>query len=78
MDKMNEKYKNELMQQIKDCGQDLIDNAEKYIAGADMLTNMTIYIHFELGESFGSCPTIDVSKTELSRHTVDRKWKDVM
>jgi len=73
-------FKEKLAQQIKDCGQDLIDNAEKYVGdgNTDMLTGMTIYINFELGEDFGNCPTIDVSKTELSRHAVDRILKDVI
>ena len=72
--KMIEKYREELVQQIKDCGQDLIDNAEKYVDDTDMLTDMTIYIRFELGQSFGSSPTIDVTKTGLCKHTVNRKW----
>lgn len=58
--KLNSEIRERLIQELKDCGQDLIDRAENFIGDNDCMTDLSIDIRFSIvGEE---APTITVSR----------------
>lgn len=59
-------YRNALVQQIKDAGQELINRAESMVHPEnDLITDFSIVIHFEQHE----VPTIDYTTIKLHNNT---------
>lgn len=57
-------YRNALVQQIKDAGQELINRAESMVHPEnDLITDFSIVIHFEQHE----VPTIDYTTSVVNR-----------
>lgn len=70
MTKTLEDAKKRLIQEVRDCGQDLIDRAEKFIGDTDCMTDLSIDIRFNVaGED---APTITVSREYYPRPMVKR------
>ena len=62
-------YRNALVQQIKDAGQELINRAESMVHPEnDLITDFSIVIHFEQNK----VPTIDYTTSEINKVTCDR------
>lgn len=60
----------EIIKEVKECGQELINKAEDYIGTGDMLTDFTINIHINVtGEE---APSITVTREHYPRTTFDR------
>lgn len=59
----------EIIQNIKDCGQSLIDNAEKMIGDHKFLTNVTITCYVD---KRGHTPYISVSTDFLPENFIER------
>lgn len=64
------KTRNRLIQEVKDCGQDLIDRAEEFVGAVDVMTDFDIILHFSVNEE--SIPVIVVSKEYYPKTTLDR------
>lgn len=59
-----------LIQDLKDCGQDLVNRAEDFIGDADCMTDLSIDIRFNVaGEE---APTITVSREYYPKPMVKR------
>lgn len=67
--KVNENWKEELIQNIKDCGQSLIDNAEKMIGGYEYPTNLIITCYVD--ERDGA-PYISVDRHFIPENFIER------
>lgn len=66
---MNNNYRDELVQQIKDAGQELINRAESTIhPDANMITDFYITLNFRQGDF----PEITYSTSVVNKTTVDR------
>lgn len=66
---MNNNYRDKLVQQIKDAGQELINRAESMIhPDANMVTDFYISLNF----SQGNFPEITYSTSVVNKTTVDR------
>lgn len=62
-------YRNALVQQIKDAGQELINRAESMVhPESDLITDFSIVIHFEQHE----VPTIDYTTSVVNKVACDR------
>lgn len=62
-------YRNALVQQIKDAGQELINRAESMVHPEnDLITDFSIVIHFEQHE----VPTIDYTTSVVNKVACDR------
>lgn len=62
-------YRNALVQQIKDAGQELINRAESMVHPEnDLITDFSIVIHFEQHE----VPTIDYTTSVINKVACDR------
>ena len=62
-------YRNALVQQIKDAGQELINRAESMAHPEnDLITDFSIVIHFEQNE----VPTIDYTTSVVNKVACDR------
>lgn len=62
-------YRNTLVQQIKDAGQELISRAESMVHPEnDLITDFSIVIHFEQHE----VPTIDYTTSVVNKVACDR------
>lgn len=62
-------YRNTLVQQIKDAGQELINRAESMVHPEnDLITDFSIVIHFEQHE----VPTIDYTTSVVNKVACDR------
>lgn len=59
---MNNNFRQQLIQAVKDAGQEIMDKAEGFVGPNNMLSDMTITIHFDPEQNM-YCPTIDVNKT---------------
>lgn len=59
-----------LIQELKDCGQDLVDRAEDFIGDAVCMTD--IYIDVRLSVAGGEAPTITVSREYYPKPMMDR------
>lgn len=72
MRKTNRKdFKNNLVQAVKDVGQDLINNAEDIVGKIDLLSSITITILLD-SERNMFLPVINVEKKHLCRSTYER------
>lgn len=59
-----------LIQELKDCGQDLVNRAEDFIGDADCMTELSIDIWFSVAG--GEAPTITVSREYYPKPMVKR------
>lgn len=59
-----------LIQEVKDCGQDLVDRAEDFIGDIDCMTDFSIDIRFSV--TGGEAPTIAVNREYYPKPMVDR------
>lgn len=66
-----EKFRARLANEIRDAGQDLIDNAEGYVGNIDMLSDIKITISFDISRMTFS-PMIRVDKEYVCKHAYDR------
>ena len=62
-------FREELIQNIKDCGQSLIDNAEKIVVDYKFLTDLTITCYVN---ERGHAPYINVSTDFVPEKFVER------
>lgn len=69
--KQKGRFHAELAQAVKDAGQDLIDNAEEFVGEADLLSDMTITLHFDPNFSMLQ-PTIEVDKEYICKTAFER------
>lgn len=70
MAKTLEDARKRLIEELKDCGQDLIDRAENFIGDIDWMTDFSIDIRFNVaGEE---APTITVSREYYPKPMVKR------
>lgn len=65
---MNNNFRQKLIQAVKDAGQEIVDKAEGFVGPNNMLSDMTITIHFDPEHNM-YYPTIDVNKTYLCERT---------
>lgn len=66
---MANRYRNALVQQIKDAGQELINRAESMVHPEnDLITNFSIVIHFKQNE----VPTIYYTTSVINKVACDR------
>ena len=69
IEKMANGYRDALVQQIKDAGQELINRAETMVHPEnDLITDFSIVIHFEQHE----VPTIDYTTSVINKVACDR------
>ena len=68
-------YRDELVQRIKEAGQELIDRAESMVdKETDYITDFDIYINLPPdGERVG-IPTIQWNTTVANKNTLKRMW----
>ena len=72
--KMGKEYREDLIKQIKDAGQELIDRAEDMISeNTDTIANFTIYISFPQGDIL-HVPEISWTTDVTCKNTLER-WK---
>lgn len=72
--KNDKKYRDELVQQIKDVGQELIDRAESMVSkDTELISDFSINIYFPQGDA-GSVPTINYTTEVVTKSTLDRYW----
>lgn len=62
-------YREEIIQNIKDCGQSLIDNAEEMVGNLKFLTDITITCY--VSEN-GHAPYISVSADFIPENFIER------
>lgn len=62
-------YREEIIQNIKDCGQSLIDNAEKIVSDCNFLTDVTITCYVS---ERGHQPYISVSTDFIPEKFIER------
>lgn len=68
----NKRYRDQLVQQIKDAGQELINRAETMVhPDLDMITDFDIKLNFTQGEF----PEISFSTSIVNKTAVDRLCK---
>lgn len=68
-------YRDEVVQQIKEAGQELIDRAESIIGeGADMIADVKITIQIGMSVADDKMPEIKVETLYGNRKTFDR-WR---
>lgn len=69
IEKMANRYRDTLVQQIKDAGQELINRAESMVHPEnDLITDFSIVIHFEQHD----VPTIDYTTSVINKFAGDR------
>ncbi len=61
---MNNNFRQKLIQAVKDAGQEIVDKAEGFVGPNNMLSRMSITIHFDPEQTM-YCPTINVDKTYI-------------
>lgn len=72
LDDQKKKYRDELVQQIKDAGQELIDRAEFMVApDLDLISNFDISISFAQDEF----PTIRFTTEVVNKTTIERMFR---
>lgn len=54
-------FEQRIIEQVKACGQELIDRAEDFVGNGDLVSDFTIWIRFPMGES-PMFPTIEIQK----------------
>ncbi len=65
-------FRDELVQQIKDSGQELIDRAESLVSpDLTEITDFGITLSFHQGE----CPTVTIETEVVNRRVCKRLWK---
>lgn len=66
-------FRDKLVQQIKDSGQELIDRADSLVSpDLTEITDFSISINMYQGE----CPTISVTTEVINRTAYERLWKE--
>lgn len=71
------KYRDDLVQQIKDAGQELINRAEEMLdEGTDLITDFHINIYFPQGE-FAPIPEISWTAEVACKRTFDRLFGSI-
>ena len=69
-------YRNEVVQQIKEAGQELIDRAESLVGeGLTEIADIQITIHIGAHGHAVAVPSISIQTKVLIRNTMDR-WCD--
>lgn len=72
LDDQQKKYRDELVQQIKDAGQELIDRAEYIVApDLDLISNFDISISFSQDEF----PTIRFTTEVVNKTIIERMFR---
>ena len=65
-------FRDELVQQIKDSGQELIDRADSLVSpDLTEITDFSIMLSFHQGE----CPTVTIETEVVNRRACKRLWK---
>lgn len=59
-----------LIQEVKDCGQDLVDRAEDFVGNFDFMTDFSIDIRFRVTGK--EAPTIEVNHEYYPKPMMDR------
>lgn len=59
-----------LVEQVKACGQELIDRAEDFVGSGDLVSDFTIWIRFPMGEN-PMLPTIEVQKEFCCKKAIE-------
>ncbi len=65
-------FKEELVQRIKEAGQDLIDRADQMVGDNDLITDFSIRVHCQ---PFDVCPTIEWTTEVFTKSTCERLKK---
>lgn len=67
--------RDEIVQRIKEAGQELIDRAESMVdKEADYITDFDICIKISPDDEYAGIPTIQWNTTVVNRNTLKRKW----
>lgn len=70
-------YRDELVQRIKEAGQELIDRAESMVdKETDYITDFDIYINLPPNGEHVDFPTIQWNTTVANRNTLKRMWRE--
>ena len=56
---------------LNEIGQELIDNADKFVGDPDMLTDLDIWLNVPVSSISDSMPTIQVTKDYCSKNTIN-------
>lgn len=67
-------FRDDLVQAVKDVGQEIIDRSEDIVGTGDLLSNLTIRVYFDPNFDM-RCPTIEVSKEYIAKTACDRMNK---
>lgn len=68
-------YRDELVQRIKETGQELIDRAESMVdKEVDYITDFDIYINLSPDGVHAGIPTIQWNTTVANRNTLKQMW----
>lgn len=63
-----EQFRAKLIEMVKASGQEIIDRAEDLVGSGDLITDFDICIHLPCD---GYIPTIEVTRSHLSKRCVD-------
>lgn len=63
-------FKQKIIEQVKACGQELIDRAEDFVGSGDLVSDFTIWIRFPMGES-PMFPTIEIQKEYCCKKAIE-------
>ena len=66
----NDKFREELIKQIQDCGKELMTNAEHLVPENTLISGFDIRVNLGINEEFA--PTIDVTVKVLPMPFVER------
>lgn len=67
-----EAFRELLVKMVKASGQEVIDRAEELVGNGDLITDFDIWLRFPTdGRMLTSCPTIEVSRSHVSKHAYD-------
>lgn len=70
---VNNNYRDKLVQQIKEAGQELIDRAEDMVSeGTELITDFSININIPQGKEYMPIPEISWTTEVVSKNTLDR------
>lgn len=64
------KFKNEMVQRIKEAGQEIIDRAEQMVGDNDLITNVSIHVYFN--QPLDTCPTIEWTTEVINKNSSKR------
>lgn len=67
-------FREDLIQAVKDVGQDIIDRSEDIVGTGELLSSLTIHAYFD--SNFGMLhPTIEISREYIAKTARDRMNK---